>query len=93
MALGGIAGYKTPDRRAFFDHEQHANPSGLPLPDDAPDTHPKVAELRELMQWSEGQMWCSPERHGSMSAVFKAQIDWVPWRWARYVQPKVKLSH
>ena len=54
------------------------NPSGLPLPDDAPDTHPKVIELRQLMQWSEGQVWCSPERHGAMSAVFKAQIDWVP---------------
>jgi len=54
------------------------NPSGLPLPDDAPYSHPKVQELRELMQWSEGQVWCSPERHGSMSAVFKAQIDWVP---------------
>ncbi|CAI8856925.1 NADPH-dependent FMN reductase ArsH [Pseudomonas sp. IT-232MI5] len=54
------------------------NPSGLPLPDDAPVDHPKVQELRELVLWSEGQVWCSPERHGAMSAVFKAQIDWVP---------------
>jgi arsenic resistance protein ArsH len=54
------------------------DPAGLPLPDDAPETHPKVAELRELVVWSEGQVWCSPERHGAMSAVFKAQIDWVP---------------
>lgn len=54
------------------------HPAGLPPPDDAPDSHPKVQELRDLMQWSEGQVWCSPERHGSMSAVFKAQIDWVP---------------
>jgi len=54
----------------------HAN--GLPLPNDAPDTHPKVVELRELMLWSEGQVWTSPERHGAMSAVLKAQIDWIP---------------
>jgi len=54
------------------------DPSGLPLPDDAPVEHCKVQELRDLMQWSEGQVWCSPERHGAMSAVFKAQIDWVP---------------
>ncbi len=54
------------------------DPSGLPLPDDAPEDHPKVRELRELVLWSEGQVWCSPERHGAMSAVFKAQIDWIP---------------
>ncbi|WP_275629866.1 arsenical resistance protein ArsH [Pseudomonas sp. 273] len=54
------------------------DPSGLPLPDDAPVEHPRVQALRELVQWSEGQVWCSPERHGAMSAVFKAQIDWIP---------------
>ena len=55
------------------------DPSGMPLPDDGADeTHPKVAELRELMTWSEGQVWCSPERHGSMTGIIKAQIDWVP---------------
>ncbi|HCA2412582.1 TPA: arsenical resistance protein ArsH, partial [Citrobacter freundii] len=52
--------------------------SGLPLPDDAPETHPKVAELRELVLWSEGMVWCSPERHGAMTGIMKAQIDWIP---------------
>ncbi|MFG1403317.1 arsenical resistance protein ArsH [Xanthobacter sediminis] len=51
---------------------------GLPLPDGAPVEHPKVQELRQLTLWSEGQVWCSPERHGAMSAVMKAQIDWIP---------------
>ncbi|HCF6143976.1 arsenical resistance protein ArsH [Pseudomonas aeruginosa] len=54
------------------------DPSGLPLPDDAPLEHRKVRELRDLVLWSEGQVWCSPERHGALSAVFKAQIDWIP---------------
>ena len=54
------------------------NPSGLPLPDDTDDTHPKVSELRKLVAWSEGMVWCSPERHGSMTGIMKAQIDWVP---------------
>ncbi|WP_390901822.1 arsenical resistance protein ArsH [Serratia fonticola] len=54
------------------------NPSGLPLPDDAPDTHPKVMELREWVVWSEGMVWCSPERHGAMTGIMKAQIDWIP---------------
>ncbi len=54
------------------------NPSGLPLPDDAPESHPKVMELRELVRWSEGMVWCSPERHGAMTGIMKAQIDWIP---------------
>lgn len=54
------------------------DPSGLPLPDGAPDSHPKVAELRELAQWAEGMVWTSPERHGAMTGIMKAQIDWIP---------------
>lgn len=54
------------------------DPHGLPLPDGAATVHPKVRELRELSLWSEDQVWTSPERHGAMSAVLKAQIDWIP---------------
>jgi arsenic resistance protein ArsH len=54
------------------------DPRGLPLPDSAPASHPKVAELRELSAWSEGQVWCSPERHGAVTGVMKSQIDWIP---------------
>jgi len=54
------------------------NPSGLPLPDDADVDHPKVQELRDLVIWSEGMVWSSPERHGAMTAIMKAQIDWIP---------------
>lgn len=54
------------------------HPKGLPLPEDANTNHPKVKELHELLAWSEGMVWCSPERHGSMSSIFKAQIDWIP---------------
>ncbi len=54
------------------------DPSGLPLPDDAPATHEKVAELRDLVNWSEGMVWCSPERHGAMTGIMKTQIDWIP---------------
>lgn len=55
------------------------HPSGLPLVDDGADaSHPKVAELRELVAWCEGMVWSSPERHGAMTGLMKTQIDWVP---------------
>ena len=54
------------------------DPRDLPMPDGAPVSHPKVAELRALSQWSEGQVWCSPERHGALTGVMKSQIDWIP---------------
>jgi len=64
QAMGG-------DTRVF-------DPAGLPQPDGAPDTHPKVQELRRLAEWSEGMVWCSPERHGAMTGILKSQIDWIP---------------
>ncbi|MFC0253726.1 arsenical resistance protein ArsH [Massilia consociata] len=54
------------------------DPSALPMVGSVPETHPKVVELRELCLWSEGQVWCSPERHGAITAVMKNQIDWIP---------------
>lgn len=56
----------------FFD------PRELPLYGSVPDSHPKVQELRELSQWSEGQVWSSPELHGQISSVLKTQLDWIP---------------
>ncbi|MDH7638285.1 arsenical resistance protein ArsH [Sphingomonas oryzagri] len=55
------------------------DPSDLPLPDQVKgDDHPAVHELRALSMWSEGQVWCSPERHGAISGIMKAQIDHLP---------------
>ncbi|HET7314854.1 arsenical resistance protein ArsH [Salinisphaera sp.] len=54
------------------------DPAGLPLPDDAEADHPRVQALRELATWSEGMVWISPERHGAMTGIMKAQIDWIP---------------
>lgn len=56
----------------FFD------PAGLPVKAPGLEEHPKVVELRELSLWSEGQVWCSPEMHGTVTGVFKNQIDWIP---------------
>lgn len=55
------------------------DPADLPLPDQVRgDDHPAVHELRELSMWSEGQVWCSPERHGAITGIMKAQIDHLP---------------
>ena len=54
------------------------DPKDLPLVDSVPETHAKVAELRALAVWSEGMVWCSPERHGAMTGIIKTQIDWIP---------------
>ncbi len=64
--------------RLFGAETRTFNPSGLPLPDDAAATHPKVQELRDSVSWSEGMVWCSPERHGAMTGIMKAMIDWIP---------------
>lgn len=64
----------------FFGAETRIfDPSDLPLPDQVPgDDHPAVNELRDLSMWSEGHVWCSPERHGQITGLMKAQIDHLP---------------
>lgn len=64
--------------KRFGGEVRYFDPRGLPQPDDAEADHPKVKELRELFLWSEGQVWCSPERHGTITGIMKSQIDWVP---------------
>jgi arsenical resistance protein ArsH len=64
--------------QAFGAETRIFDPRDLPLADGAPESHAKVQELRELAMWSEGQVWCSPERHGAMSGIMKTQIDWIP---------------
>jgi len=59
------------ETRVFDPHE-------LPVLDSVDKSHPKVQQLRDWSQWSEGQVWVSPERHGTITGVFKNQIDWLP---------------
>ncbi|MBQ4837816.1 MULTISPECIES: arsenical resistance protein ArsH [Pseudoalteromonas] len=72
IEAGNILTYMGADVKFF-------NPEGLPLFDNGDSAHhPKVKELRDLVNWSEAQVWTSPELHGNMSAVLKNQIDWIP---------------
>jgi len=54
------------------------DPRDLPLPDSVEGDHPRVTALREMALWSEGMVWVSPERHGAMTGILKAQVDWLP---------------
>lgn len=54
------------------------NPDGLPVRDPELVEHPKVVELRSLVDWSEGHIWVASELHGGLCSVFKNQIDWIP---------------
>jgi arsenic resistance protein ArsH len=57
-------------------HVRTYDPLGLPVKDDTQHDHPKVQELRQLSEWSDGQFWCSPEQHGNVTAVFKNQSEY-----------------
>ncbi len=65
--------------RLFGAETRIFDPIDLPFPDQVrADDHPAVRELRELSMWSEGQVWCSPERHGQITGLMKAQVDHLP---------------
>lgn len=63
---------------AYGADTQIFDPTGLPLPDGASPEHPRVVALRDAVQWCDAMVWCSPERHGAMTSILKAQIDWIP---------------
>ena len=62
----------------FGAETQIFDPTHLPVFDRSSNDHPEVQKLRKLSAWSEGHVWVSPEQHGSMTGVFKNQIDWIP---------------
>jgi arsenic resistance protein ArsH len=54
------------------------HPHALPIKGPSLDDHPEVVRLRQLSEWSEAQVWSCPEMHGTLTGVFKNQIDWIP---------------
>jgi arsenic resistance protein ArsH len=55
-------------------------PHDLPLHGSV-ENHDSAEKLRQLCAWSQAQVWCTPEAHGSLSAVLKNQLDWIPLEW------------
>lgn len=64
--------------RRFGAETRIFDPRHLPHAGGASDDHPQIREIRHLSEWSEGQVWCSPERHGAVTGVMKNQIDCLP---------------
>ena len=54
------------------------HPHDLPVYDRTSNDHPEVKRLRNLALWADGHVWISPEQHGTMTGVFKNQVDWIP---------------
>lgn len=54
------------------------DPSNLPVYGSV-DGHAVARELVELCGWSDAQVWCTPETHGSFTGVLKNQLDWLPF--------------
>jgi arsenic resistance protein ArsH len=64
--------------KAFGAEAEVFHADKLPVFDRTSNDHPEVQRLRKLSLWSEGHVWVSPEQHGSMTGVFKNQVDWIP---------------
>lgn len=54
------------------------DPSDLPFPDQHDEGHPAIDALRAHVLWADAMVWSSPETHGQMSGLMKAQIDHIP---------------
>ena len=58
---------------ALFDRPDRARFGGI-----GSSAHAARFLLREAATRAEGMVWTSPERHGAMAGIMKAQIGWIP---------------